>query len=386
MKKHGYLEKLLNGEKIEWRTLGEVCEIANSARRPIRSNLRVAGNTPYYGANNIQDYVEGYTHDGEYVLIAEDGSASIERYSIQWVTGKFWANNHIHIVRGKNGLNSRFLFHYLSAFNFISFLTGLPRAKLTKTNLEKIKIPIPPLSVQKKIVQILDLYTKIWYELTYELTVRLSQYNYYRDKLLTFDDGVEWKKLGDIGEIIRGNGLQKKDFTETGVPAIHYGQIYTKFGLCADKTFSFVSEELAKKLKVAKTNDLLIATTSENDEDVIKPLAWLGEKSVISGDMMLFRHDENVKYLAYYFQTADFQFQKKKYITGTKVRRISKDNLAKIKIPIPSLEEQQRIVNILDKFDTLTNSITDGLPKEIELRQKQYEYYRNLLLDFPMED
>lgn len=379
MKKHDYLEKLLNGAKVEWKPLGEICEIANSARRPIRSNLRVAGNTPYYGANNIQDYVEGYTHDGEYVLIAEDGSACIERYSIQWITGKFWANNHIHIVCGKNGLNSRFLFHYLSAFNFIPFLTGLPRAKLTRTNLEKIKIPIPPLSVQKEIVQILDLYTKIWYE----LTVRLSQYNYYRDKLLTFDDEVEWKKLGDIGEIIRGNGLQKKDFTETGFPAIHYGQIYTKFGLCADKTFSFVSEELAKKLKVAKTNDLLIATTSENDEDVIKPLAWLGEKSVISGDMMLFRHDENVKYLAYYFQTADFQFQKKKYITGTKVRRISKDNLAKIKIPIPSLEEQQRVVNILDKFDTLTNSITDGLPKEIELRQKQYEYYRNLLLDFP---
>ena len=122
---------------------------------------------------------------------------------------------------------------------------------------------------------------------------------------------------------------------------------------------------------------------SENDEDLLKPLAWLGEEVAISGDMMLFRHNQNVKYLAYYFQTGAFQKQKYKYITGAKVRRVSKDSLTKFKIPIPSLAEQARIVAILDKFDTLTHSISEGLPREIELRQKQYEYYRDLLLSFP---
>lgn len=214
------------------------------------------------------------------------------------------------------------------------------------------------------------------------------------DQLLTTEDGdVEWMPLGDIGEFIRGNGLQKKDLTESGFPAIHYGQIYTRYGMSADKTFTYVTEEFAKKLKKAHKNDLLLATTSENDEDVVKPLAWLGEETVISGDMMLFRHDQNVKYLAYFFQTEAFQSQKRKYITGAKVRRVSGGDLAKILVPVPfpndpvkSLAEQSRIVAILDKFETLTSANDEGLSREIELRQKQYEYYRDFLLNFPTTD
>ena len=204
----------------------------------------------------------------------------------------------------------------------------------------------------------------------------------YLEKLLKGVE-VEWKSLGEVGEIVRGNGLQKKDFTDKGFPAVHYGQIFTRFGLCADKTFTYISEDFARKLKKARRNDLLIATTSENDKDVLKPLAWLGDETAISGDMMMFRHNQDVKFLAYYFQTTSFQKQKIKYITGAKVRRISKDSLAKMIIPIPPLEKQKQIVSILDKFDTLTNSISEGLPKEIELRKKQYEYYRDLLLSFP---
>ena len=128
---------------------------------------------------------------------------------------------------------------------------------------------------------------------------------------------------------------------------------------------------------------MLIATTSENDEDVLKPLAWCGNEVAISGDMMIFRHNQSVKYLAYYFQTSNFQRKKIKYITGAKVRRVSAKDMAKIIIPIPPIERQKEIVEILDKFDALTNSITEGLPREIELRQKQYEYYRNMLLSFP---
>ncbi|GIU28803.1 restriction endonuclease subunit S [Shewanella hafniensis] len=206
----------------------------------------------------------------------------------------------------------------------------------------------------------------------------------YMEKLL---DGaeVEWLPLGEIGKFIRGNGLQKKDFIETGFPAIHYGQIYTKYGLSADETFTYISEELAKKLRKAERNDLLLATTSENDEDVVKPLAWLGNQSVISGDMMLFRHEQNVKYLAHYFLTEAFQAQKRKYITGAKVRRVSSGDLSKIVVPIPcpdnpekSLAIQAEIVRILDAFTAMTAELT----AELNMRKKQYNYYRDQLLSF----
>ncbi len=204
------------------------------------------------------------------------------------------------------------------------------------------------------------------------------------NKLLDGVD-VEWLSLGELGDFIRGNGLQKKDFVESGFPAIHYGQIYTRYGLSADKTFTYVLPELANKLRKAQKNDLLLATTSENDEDVVKPLAWLGDNVAISGDMMLFRHEQNVKYLAYFFQSEIFQTQKMKYITGAKVRRVSSGDLSKIKIPIPSsnnpeksLTIQSEIVRILDKFTALTAELT----AELNMRKKQYNYYRDQLLSF----
>ncbi|EOW7343226.1 restriction endonuclease subunit S [Escherichia coli] len=204
------------------------------------------------------------------------------------------------------------------------------------------------------------------------------------NKLLDGVD-VEWLSLGELGDFIRGNGLQKKDFVESGFPAIHYGQIYTRYGLSADKTFTYVLPELANKLRKAQKNDLLLATTSENDEDVVKPLAWLGDNVAISGDMMLFRHEQNVKYLAYFFQSEIFQTQKMKYITGAKVRRVSSGDLSKIKIPIPcsnnpekSLAIQSEIVRILDKFTALTAELT----AELNMRKKQYNYYRDQLLRF----
>jgi type I restriction enzyme S subunit len=396
--KASYIDKLLNGAKVEWTVLGneKYIEIANSQRKPVKADSRIPGENPYYGANNIQDYVEGYTHDGEFILVAEDGSASLKNYSIQWAVGKFWANNHVHVLRGKGDLNNRFLYHYLKTINFIPFLSGGERAKLTKTKLIQIPIPIPPLPVQQEIVRILDAFTKLTAELTAELTARKKQYEYYRDKLLTpiEDNGkwflngkeVEWKTLGEVGKLVRGNGLQKSDFRESGVPAIHYGQIYTYYGTFATETKSFVSPTLATKLRKARKNDLIIATTSENIEDVCKPLVWLGEDEVcVSGETYIFKHNQNPKYLAYFLQTPMFFDYKKKNRTGTKVIRVHGDKLKQFKIPIPPLEEQERIVSILDKFDALTNSITEGLPREIELRQKQYEYYRDMLLSFPKE-
>src|SRR5690554_5592329 len=151
-----FIEKLLDGEQVEWVALGntEYFEIANGGRKPVKASLRITGDTPYYGANNIQDYVEGFTHEGEYALIAEDGSASLDKYSIQYVIGKFWANNHVHVVRGLDKVNTRYLFHYLCIVNFIPYLTGGGRAKLTRGKLVEIQIPIPCPDNPKKSLEI----------------------------------------------------------------------------------------------------------------------------------------------------------------------------------------------------------------------------------------
>ena len=205
----------------------------------------------------------------------------------------------------------------------------------------------------------------------------------FMEKLL---DGyeVQWKTLGDIGDFIRGSGIQKSDFTESGAGCIHYGQIHTHYGTWAVKTKSFINPEFAARLRKANTGNLVIATTSEDDAAVAKAVAWLGEEEVaVSTDAYIYRHTIDPKYMSYFFQTELFQTQKKPHITGIKVRRISGDSLAKIKIPIPcpenpkrSLEIQAEIVRILDAFSELAAELT----AELTARKRQYNYYRDQLL------
>ncbi len=190
-------------------------------------------------------------------------------------------------------------------------------------------------------------------------------------------------KLKDIATITRGGNFQKKDFTETGVPCIHYGQIYTYYGIYTDKTLQYISEETAKKSKKAVTNDIIMAVTSENVEDVCKCVAWLGNENIaVSGHTAIIHHNQNAKYLSYYFHTSHFEVQKRKLAHGTKVIEVTPDKLGDLLIPLPAKEEQDRIVKVLDRFNKLCNDITEGLPAEIEARQKQYEYYRDKLLTF----
>jgi type I restriction enzyme S subunit len=187
--------------------------------------------------------------------------------------------------------------------------------------------------------------------------------------------GVEYKTLGDVGKFVRGNGLQKKDLADIGVGAIHYGQVYTHYGIWATETKSFISPELAKRLRKAKNGDLVIATTSENDEDVCKAVAWLGKESIaISGDAYMYSHSLEPKYVAYFFQSEQFQSQKIRHITGTKVKRVSGDSMAKLLIPVPPIEVQREIVKVLDTFTKLE--------AELEARRRQYQYYRDRLLSF----
>ena len=192
-------------------------------------------------------------------------------------------------------------------------------------------------------------------------------------------EGVEYKKLGEIGTFTRGSGLQKKDFTENGIGCIHYGQIYTYYGTSTTETKSFVHAELAKSLTRVKPGDIIIACTSENVEDVCKAVAWLGTTEIVTGGhACVFSHKENPKYISYFFQTENFFQQKKKFARGVKVIDVKAIDLAKIEIPLPPIKVQEEIVRILDHFTELTAS----LQAELQARQEQYEYYRNKLLTF----
>jgi type I restriction-modification system specificity determinant len=196
-------------------------------------------------------------------------------------------------------------------------------------------------------------------------------------------DGVEYKKLGEIAEIIRGNGLQKSDFVDSGVGCIHYGQIYTKYGAFADKTITYVTPELAKTLKTVSTGDLVVAITSENVEDVCKCVAWLGGDDIVTGGhAAIVKHKQNPKYLSYIFQTVEFFRQKRKYVIGTKVIEMSPKKLAEISIPVPPLAIQNEIVKLLDNFTELTAELT----AELALLKKQYSFYRDSLLNFSRND
>lgn len=182
-------------------------------------------------------------------------------------------------------------------------------------------------------------------------------------------DGVEYKALGDVGVFLRGTSFQKKHFVDEGIPCVHYGQLYTYYRLCAYETKSFLGEDFANAKGLARPGDLIIATTSENEEDVCKAMAWLGVTNVVvSNDACIYRHALNPKYVAYFFQSSLFQDAKKQYITGTKVLRVSGANMAKINIPVPPLEVQQEIVKVLDSF------------AELEARKAQYAYYKLSLL------
>ena len=400
-----YLEKLLDGVTVEWRPLSKSLvrtkgtsitagqmKVLNKNNAPVK--IFAGGKTVAYF--NFNDLPEKDINREPSIIVKSRGVIEFEYYDKPFShKNEMWSYHSINEY-----LSIKFVYYFLKINEpyFQNLGNRMQMPQISTPDTEKFEIPIPcpdnpkkSLEIQQKIVGILDSFTELKMELKMELiaelTARKMQYSYYREKSYSFDNNkVQHLPLGDenIGKFIRGGGLQKKDFTEPGVGCIHYGQIYTYYGTYTDKTKSFVSEEFAKKARMAKYGDLVIATTSENDEDVCKAVAWLGDKEIaVSSDACFYRHNLNPKYVAYFFQTEQFQKQKRSFITGTKVRRVNADDLAKIKIPVPSKEEQERVATILEKFEKLINSISEGLPKEIELRQKQYEYYRDLLLTFP---
>lgn len=376
-----HIEKLIHNlcpNGVEYKELGELCIILDSKRKPVSKGLRSKGIYPYYGANGILDYVGDYIFDGTYLLLGEDGSVINEDKSpvLHWAVGKIWVNNHAHVLEEREDVAKlRYLFYVLQTIDVSDIVRGTP-PKINQQNLRGIQLPLPPMPVQEEIVRILDAFANLIENIDTEIKERERQLDCALNAL--FDCNIPTKTLGEIGGFYRGNGLQKKDFVERGIGCIHYGQIYTKFSTSAKETLTYVPEQLAKKLLKVHTGNLIIACTGENIEDLCKSVVWMGKEDiVIGGHSVVFRHTQDPLYIAYYFQSPLFAKQKVKYIIGAKVSDIKAENIAKINIPLPPLAEQRAIA---EKLDTIEAFIAN-LKEERALRQQQYEYYREYLIN-----
>jgi type I restriction enzyme S subunit len=281
-----------------------------------------------------------------------------------------------------------FIFHLLGTESFYAHVEenerGASYPAITDSAVKAFRIPIPPLEIQREIVKVLDTFTQLEAELEAELEARRRQYQYYRDALLAFEkQDIRWTTMAEVGDFFRGRRFTKNDLVADGLACIHYGDIYTQYGTSTMSAVSQVRSDMASTLRFAKPGDLVIAGVGETVEDVGKAVAWLGDGEVaIHDDCFAFRHSLNPKFVSYYFQTSAFHAEKNKFVARAKVKRLSADSLGKLAIPVPPLEEQERIVVILDKFDALVNDLSSGLPAEIRARRQQYEHYRDRLLTF----
>ena len=192
-------------------------------------------------------------------------------------------------------------------------------------------------------------------------------------------DGVEYKKLGEIGTLIRGKRFVKNDFIEDGVSAIHYGELYTHYGIFASEVKTHIRQEIASKMRYAHQHDIVIVGAGETIEDIGIGVAWLGKMDVAVHDACyIFHHDMNPVFISYVLRTEDYHRQLKKYITTGKISSISANGLGQAIIPVPPLAIQNEIVKLLDNFTELT--------AELVLRKKQYNFYRDSLLNFVRVD
>ncbi|VVQ19333.1 hypothetical protein PS934_04799 [Pseudomonas fluorescens] len=417
-----FLDKLLDGVAVEWKPIVEVFHLRNGYT-PSKSNSDYwkNGSIPWFRMDDIrqngrilgsalqqisEDAVKGgRLFSSNSIIIAT--SATIGEHAL--VTVPYMANQRFTCLELRsefvNNLDMKFVFHYcfLLAAWCKKNTTTSSFSSVDMDGFKKFKIPfISPgnseksLEIQAEIVRILDAFAELTAELIAELTAELAsrkrQYNYYREQLLSFEGGeVEWKSLGDIGEFIRGKRFTKADYVEEGVSVIHYGEIYTRYGVWADHALSKVRVEMAGSLRYAEPGDVVLTDVGETVEDVGKAVAWLGDERVAIHDhCYAYRHSMNPKFVSYCMQTQSFIAKKAKHVARTKVNTLLINGFSKIEIPVPfpgdpekSLAEQARIVAILEKFDILTNSISECLPREIALRQKQYEHYRDQLLSFP---
>ncbi len=380
MSKISELLSKLCPEGVEFKTLGEIAEFKRGAQ--LKPTDLVPGPYPVVTASRSENssHAEWNYGPGSVTITSHGAYAGHVNF---WST-PIWLANNVFLLLPSRVLLPRYFFFLLknSEHSLQGAAQGGGVPYINVRDIAPLRVPVPPLEVQHEIVRVLDTFTT----LEAELEARRRQYKYYRDALLAFADqpDIRWAPLGEIGEFIRGRRFTKADYVEAdGIGCIHYGDIYTQYGTTANKVKTQVRSDMRGTLRFAKHGDVVVTDVGETVEDVGKPVAWLGADEVAIHDhCYAFRHSMNPTFVSYCMQTTSFVAEKAKYVARTKVNTLLMKGFAKIRIPVPPLEEQARIVAILDKFDALVNDISSGLPAEIKARRQQYAHYRDRLLTF----
>lgn len=331
-----------------------------------------------------QTFILGYTNEttGIYnasvnrpVIIFDDFTTDFK-----WVDFPFKAKSSaMKMLTAKNEkiVDTRYIYFAMSGIKY----KPQDHARQWISKYATFRIPVPPLEVQREIVAILDTFTQLDAALKAELDIRIKQRDYYRDKLLSFEgrNDVDFKRLGDVANFVKGVGIRKSELKSSGVPAIHYGELYSHYGSYTTKSISYIDPAVTAVKTFASTRDLIVGLTNWSLDNVCKAVAWLGNFPVAVGsDAVVVKHSYNPKFLAHYFQSNEFLTKARVFANGSTVIHYSVKNLGNLEIPNVQMEVQNKIAQALDTFDDLIYNIE----REIEIRQKQFEYYRNLLLTF----
>ncbi|MRJ41253.1 MULTISPECIES: restriction endonuclease subunit S [Idiomarina] len=411
MKGLSFIDKFFNETRVEWRTIEQIAIKVSSGGTP------KTGVAEYYGGDipwlRTQEVNFGEIWDtgvkitelglkassakwipANCVIVAMYG-ATVGRVGINKVpmaTNQACAN----IQLDESIANFRYVFHFLaSQYEFIKALGAGSQTNINAAIVKKLRIPIPcpenpekSLQIQAEIVRILDAFTSLTAELTAELTARKKQYNYYRDKLLSFEGGeVEWKPLADLGTFTYGYAAKAQDAGDARF--VRITDINTD-GKLIPSDVKYVDISVENEKYLLKKNDLLMARTGATYGKTM--IYSEGYPAIYAGFLIKLNLSEAIhpKYYWHFAQSSFFWEQANKLVSGGGQPQFNANALKQVKVPIPyhgdttkSLDAQSRVVDLLDKFDSITSSLTEGLPREIELRQKQYEYYRDLLLSFP---
>lgn len=327
------------------------------------------GQYDVYGANGIVSHIDEYNCE-DVTIIGHIGAVGL----INRVKGKCFVtyNGTIATVVDKEKVDSQYLYYVLTTLDLPSRKKG-SQPFLSVSDFDKIAIPVPPLEVQREIVRILDSFTLLTAELTAELTARKKQYEFYRDELIQelCPDGVEFHKIKDVYTRLKGTPITASKMKEI---ANEDGDIRIFAG---GKTVIDAFEDDIPKANITRVPAVLVQ--SRGVIDVVyydKPFTFKNEMWAYTADTVT-----EIKYLYYVLKNNINTFREVACGMGS-LPQISLKVTEEFKIPVPTIEEQQRIVDILDRFDSLCNDITTGLPAEIEARQKQYEFYRDKLLSF----
>lgn len=367
---------------VEYKTIQETVGV-NRGKRLTKRQLSDDGKYDvYHGSkDSILGKYTDYNAPGNTVIIINTGGIG----GVKFLDKPFWCSDGSFWLGQSHYVNPKYLYYYLAGYEDFFYsqrrVGGVPT--IDRSVVEKFEIPIPPLEVQEEIVRILDHFTNLAAELQAELQARKEQYEYYRNKLLTFDkiggtQSVTWMRMSEIGTFIRGKRFVRTDIVSDGVPCIQY------YGLYATQSKGRLRNELASKMRYAQKNDVVIVAAGENKEDIGIGLAWLGEEPAAVHDAcFIFRSNLYPQYVSHYLRSNYYHKQIVKYVSEGKICSISAKGLGNAMIPIPAYEEQVRIATLLNNFDALVSDLSQGLPAEISAVQEQYEYYRNKLLSFP---